>query len=824
MLKHKNSYAIFAVALLSLAVIIPDIPLSLPHFISNSSFSANHSGSDPSGTFTLNPGWSESFSIDLLSGMNATFTVLSSAPLNVYFMSSAQFSKFESTGTAQALYEAEGSSVKANLGPFIAGTYYLVMLNNVSSQQARISFSLSTLPVDIYSVHSSLPSAVGIADYGVLNSSGVLKPYKVLFDEVIGTAEIYSIEAYNATPPSGISSYGASLQQNVVLQVNTTSGNYEYWLQNVAGFITNVKTFNVWDNVWNYTSYPSILYSNNITGNGFLHVSHEGLFYAYATPSASYSLPFSINLYISIERSQNSVRVDFGYSTGSSTINWYDSVTITQSGIENASLLISGYKTAPNGMFYDSELVFGGEGNGEITNFTAMSANLFMKYRLSNGTYVQPKELYGFGSDTAEAADDLSSFLMNGRPTVEVGRGNFEPLYRYVPSGPFRANISLSAAADAGAEVSVMLSFSLYNGMAPYTFYFYIDGKPVYNFTTFFSQYNGTVYLPPLSAGNHSLYAEVYDALGGFANSSVYTITVNPDPVTFLKCKNVTDVDLPINISMFAYNGTPPYSYHLYADGELVSNGTSYSSILGYRVIVPSSSGQLGIKLVVKDSAGFSITYNYRVTVNPDPRIAISLQQTVYDVGQAINVSELISSGTTPYRVILYVNGTPVNSSALLRLRPGTYILYANLTDSAGFHATSNSVELKVNPSPVITYSYRSASNSMWIVNSIVTVNALVENGTPPYSYSWYLNGQEVSSANSSTYTYKLTTMGPNLISVKVRDGAGYTASASFMVDYGYNFLLIGLLAALFLALLLGVTVIKRVRTKNGQQRPRQFS
>ncbi|MDP7976865.1 MAG: thermopsin, partial [TACK group archaeon] len=326
-------------------------------------------------------------------------------------MDSAQFSNFESTGAAQALYHSQGSYVEANIGPFTNGTYYLVIDNDVSSQQVNVNYTLSILPVDIYEVHSSLPSAVGITDYGVLNASGVLKPYRVLYNEVIGSAEIYSIKAYNSSPPSGIPAYGASLQQNVVLQVNTTTGDYVYWLQNVVGFITDTQTMNVWDNIWNYTSYPSYLYSENITGNGRIQQSSGGLYYAYGATSKPYSLPLDISLYISVERYQNSVRVNFGYTIGSSSVNWYDSVTIYQSGITSASLVISGYRNTPKGMFYDSELVFGGYGNGERTDFTQMDAELFMKYILDNGSYASPIQLYGFGSDTAEAADDLTTLL-----------------------------------------------------------------------------------------------------------------------------------------------------------------------------------------------------------------------------------------------------------------------------------------------------------------------------------------------------------------------------------------------------------------------------
>lgn len=281
---------------------------------------------------------------------------------------------------------------------------------------------------------------VGIADYGVLNASGVLKPYKIFYDEAIGVATIYSLYAYNPYSPFSISQFGASLQQNVVLQVNTTSGNYEYWLQNAVLFITNVDKMNFLDNVWNLSSLHSSLTNETINGGGKVSQLGSDYYYYFMKSPFQYSLPLSIYLYITFSYSYNAVYVNFGYSLGSSTpITWYDTVTIHESGVNNASLVISGYSLNPGGGFYDSELVFGRERNSEVTDFTSMNATLSMKYKLPNGSLSLPPALYGFGSDTAKAADDLSTVLINGTPTVEIGNGNFSPIYYSVEILTFSA-------------------------------------------------------------------------------------------------------------------------------------------------------------------------------------------------------------------------------------------------------------------------------------------------------------------------------------------------------------------------------------------------
>ncbi|MFP3130934.1 MAG: thermopsin [Nitrososphaeria archaeon] len=966
-------------------IVIYEMPAK---FVSAEKFSGmpvHSEKADPSGTFALNPGYYLTISIQILNGMNVTFQVSSNVTLDVYFMSASQFANFESTGSAQAIYHSQGSYVKANIGPFLGGTYYLVIYNDLSSQAALGSYGLYTLPVNIYSYYSSLPAPVGLADYGVLNASGVLYPYRILYKEAIGVATIYSLQAYNSNPPSGVDPYGASLQQNVVLQVNTTSGNYEYWLQDVAAFVTDNYQMYIEDNVWNYSASTSYLTDQTITGNGDVYPSGNEYYYAYGTSSFSYSLPLTIHFYTKFNYSYNAVYVYFGYSLGSSSVNWYDTVTIHDSGVRSASLVVSGYNSTPRGTFYDSELVFGGESNGEQTDFTQMNANLNIYYELLNGSSILPPAVYGFGSDTLEAADDLSTELVNGTPTVVIGSGNFEPVGYSVSVPEYSAQISLQTSpVDAGVNIPVKIVASVSNGMAPYTYVFYINDKPVYNFTTYSSSYSGTVYLPPLSSGMYSLQAAVYDALGRADYSSVYTVFVNPDPVPSITSNiSVTDIGLPFNFSYFVHFGTPPYNFSFYVNGKLITKGYgSYSSYLGSDVFIPEQPGTWTAELVVTDSAGCMVTDTYSVTVNPDPTISvsgvskvldvnmqlnlsaygssgtapyyyswfvngspvsssqsyhfrpalagnynvtvimkdsagyrisyqttikvfpdpvisISVLRKVYDAGQLINVSETSSLGAPPYTIVYYINGSQASGSLInltapgnyiisakltdslgysvtsnaVRISvlpdpkisisvprtvydagqllilyvsasegappytityylnntqfngnmsrlslPGTYSLYAVLTDSLGYQVRSNAIALTVNPDPAVTYSHSLSSNSFLYSNNIVTVTIAVKNGTPPYTYTWYLNGQQVSVTSSPAYTYQLSKMGLNVINISIKDSAGYTVSDYFTVNYTYNYLNIALIAIVVIAALSGIVLLFRSRGKEGSE------
>jgi len=335
---------------------------------------------------------------------------------------------------------------------------------------------------------------------------------------------------------------------------------------------------NFLDNVWNLSSLHSSLTNETINGGGKVSQLGSDYYYYFMKSPFQYSLPLSIYLYITFSYSYNAVYVNFGYSLGSSTpITWYDTVTIHESGVNNASLVISGYSLNPGGGFYDSELVFGRERNSEVTDFTSMNATLSMKYKLPNGSLSLPPALYGFGSDTAKAADDLSTVLINGTPTVEIGNGNFSPIYYSVEILTFSAQLTLNTSTvDANMKVPVKLSSSLSNGVLPYTYYFYLDGRPIYNFTTYSSQLSETLYLPQLNQGTYKLEVSVCDSAGHKAYSS-NNLKVNPDLIGSITSNvSVTDANLPFNFSYFAYNGTPPYNYSLYVNGELVGKNNSY--------------------------------------------------------------------------------------------------------------------------------------------------------------------------------------------------------------------------------------------------------
>jgi len=95
--------------------------------------------------------------------------------------------------------------------------------------------------------------------------------------------------------------------------------------------------------------------------------------------------------------------------------------------VQSAYYYVDGNDSTPIGTYYDAELVFGGEGNAEATNFTQMNATLGLYYFNSSSSQITPfPSYYSFGGDTGESADNLEvAYLGNGTAQIAVGTPNY---------------------------------------------------------------------------------------------------------------------------------------------------------------------------------------------------------------------------------------------------------------------------------------------------------------------------------------------------------------------------------------------------------------
>ncbi|AHC51366.1 thermopsin [Sulfolobus acidocaldarius SUSAZ] len=300
----------------------------------------------------------------------------------------------------------------------------------------------------------------------------------MLTPSVLAYANITSLLAYSN---SSENPYGASLQFNVMLQVNTTtSKTYYFWLQNVASFLTNDKVVYFLDNVWNVTK--PFTQISNVKGNGQVYTISNGpygqSFYVYSSGNPiSYSYPFSFYMFINTSYTQSLVTIEFGYVIVQNStvvpplVKTYDEVQLRMNGVKSAFIVINDSYTPSQvignvpylGMIEDCELVWGGLSNGEKTNFENMSSLLAIYY-LSNQEWKSFKNVFDYGFDTAEGANNLNVSLSNqGYALVRVGSENFQLLdANFTPPQPSFTYVTISS------KVPLVVNNKLLNNYSSY--------------------------------------------------------------------------------------------------------------------------------------------------------------------------------------------------------------------------------------------------------------------------------------------------------------------------------------------------------------------
>src|SRR5579872_7324605 len=136
-----------------------------------------------------------------------------------------------------------------------------------------------------------------------------------------------------------------------------------------------------------------------------------------------------------------------GSQTTPQPVNWYDNITIHDPGVSSAYFYTAGNDSTPIGSYYDTEFVFGGEGNLEATQFTQMNSTLGLYYlNETSGQLTDFPSYYSFGGDTGEAAYNLHVALA-GNGVAQITPGT--PDYVYLSAAPVNTTTSQSTSTQA---------------------------------------------------------------------------------------------------------------------------------------------------------------------------------------------------------------------------------------------------------------------------------------------------------------------------------------------------------------------------------------
>ena len=400
-----------------------------------------------------------------------TFAVVSNVSVSTALMTNAQETSFGNgeSDVSAALYLHNGSTAQGSM-KVGEGLYYLVFV--AYGGNANVTYNVVTYPISPYYLYPlAPPEPSGIASFGLYNDSGKVTPYTVESSDVVGVADISSLQAYNSTAEQYNDTLsGATLQLNAGLVVNEKGGAQQvYWVQDTPDFVTNASVVSWADNIWNssvsgYMSNSTITSPDGGYAYSFDNYGVTAYYYSYQGSNMTYALPLQLALVMSETATPGvGVLVQIGaqvIQNGTNpvrAIDWFDNATIKDATVQTASFEVAGNSTMPNGLYYDTEFVFGGEGNGESTNFTHLSAQLGLFYGNSTaGPQSAYPSYYSFGGDTGESADNLQvSYAGNGYSTVGVGTPNYVFLGN-ASTGPGGAKpYSLPAA---GSQVSTSSS------------------------------------------------------------------------------------------------------------------------------------------------------------------------------------------------------------------------------------------------------------------------------------------------------------------------------------------------------------------------------
>ncbi len=430
-------------------------------------------------------------------------------------------------------------------------------------------------------------------------------------------------------------------------------------------------------------------------------------------------------------------------------------------------------------------------------------------------------------------------------PNVNVQTASYSPAYPTPPAQPFDQDVSaaptITAAASLATDVSALaqtlnLSATVSPNPAPpemaapapvvnegtVTFAVYTDATLTTQIgaTTAPAAVSGGMAsaaftLPAgYAAGTYTIVA-TYSDPGASANyqtssDSTHTLTVNPDMTLTPTPANLPggDVNVAYTRVITVANGTAPYTSLTVTGFTANGTGLAAPTVNAANNTVtfnstPSATGIVTFTVTAMDSAGFTDTQNYSITINPQ---MTSSAAPASDVGVLYNPVIQVSNGTTPYLTlnlmsyaangtglalptVSLANGTVTFNSTPTHAGSVTFTLKA--TDTAG-GTLSQAYTILINPA--LTMTPTPANLPGGDVGIAYTQVITVANGTTPYTVlgvsAFNANGTGLTAptvvnagaVHTVTFNSTPTATGTVTFTVSVTDSAGATLSQNYSI------------------------------------------
>ncbi len=286
------------------------------------------------------------------------------------------------------------------------------------------------------------------------------------------------------------------------------------------------------------------------------------------------------------------------------------------------------------------------------------------------------------------------------------------------------------------------------------------------------------------STGTYTITGTVKDSDGTQASATI-SLTVYSDPSASVSASKTTvDEGSPTGTVVFtasASGGSGSYStYNFYLNGGSVQSSSSNQFTETF-----TSSGSQSVYVTVTDSLGYTSGNSNTVTVNvnSDPSVSIASSQNPTDTGNTVEFSSSVSGGTPGYTYSWTINGNTYSTQDvnISFSSSGTYVADLTVTDAAGY-SVSQSYSETVNSDPTVSASSNVSSAD---IGYPIEFSSSPSGGVGPYTYSWVINGNQVST--SQDFSYSFSSPGSYTATISVTDSVGKTYSASATVTINSN-------------------------------------
>lgn len=355
--------------------------------------------------------------------------------------------------------------------------------------------------------------------------------------------------------------------------------------------------------------------------------------------------------------------------------------------------------------------------------------------------------------------------------TVKDSVGNTASAFENITVEPNPAVSIFASNGSIDSGVPDTLTASITGGVGPYNYTWYVGPNVIgYGQSITYS-------FPGTDIGSALATVQARDSDGIYGKGS-YSVDVLAHPqARMIASETTTDLNSTVSFYGSVSGGVAPYNYTWDINGTAIS----YGSYFQYSFL---ESGLYNVSFTVSDALGLSSTTYEVITVNQPIAVVIDPTYTTIDPGFTDILSSSVTGGTAPYHFTWYIGGSAVSSSSALNFSessPGTYSVTLTVSDLYGKEASytvSITVVEPLSVSPTPTYPTLDTNVSD-------PISASVSGGTGPYTYSWEIGGQLVSTSQS--FLYAFTTPGKYNVTLAVTDNLGESQTQIFTITVRGN-------------------------------------